>query len=177
MPDPNAIGPDGRTFDEITGTEYISEEEREFYLNQIGMTVGDENEPVPLERATPESDRLPPPPPPVAGIPREPVPDQNAVGPEGRTFRQITGTDYKSDAEREFYLNQILFLIRQSQAITWKSVLTIQWTATRESISHPLVLVFQSLPVKTVGLSSQDVRTEGYTRIFTDQLVKAWGMW
>ena len=33
-------------------------------------------------------------------------PDPNAMGPDGRTYGQITGTVYKSDAERAFYLGQ-----------------------------------------------------------------------
>lgn len=37
-PDPNAMGPNGRTFSQITGTPYLSEEERKWYLAQLGRT-------------------------------------------------------------------------------------------------------------------------------------------
>lgn len=40
------VGPNGRTFSDITGTEYLSDEERAWYLGQLGFDIGPDGKPV-----------------------------------------------------------------------------------------------------------------------------------
>lgn len=79
---PMDMGPNGRTFDQITGTPYVSDEERAWYLGQVGKQID-----------------------PTTGQPVSAVPQGN-VGPAGRTLEQVRGTEYLSDAERAWFLGQ-----------------------------------------------------------------------
>ena len=75
--DPN---PEGRPFDQVTRTDYLSEAERTWYHAQLGKT-----------------------PPPVGQS--SVLPPGSAVGPTGRSVEQIRGTPYQSPEERSFYFN------------------------------------------------------------------------
>lgn len=71
-------GPDGRTFAQIQGTQYLSDAEREWYHQQQGTQVPGTN---------------------VQALGAN-------VGPAGRTLEQVRGTPYLSDEERAWFLSQ-----------------------------------------------------------------------
>lgn len=83
------VGPDGRSWLEIkqSGT-YLSFLEREWFLNRTGLTTGLYDAfGIPIPGAIPLAVPIP------------------LVGPDGRTYSQITGTAYRSAAEQAWYLN------------------------------------------------------------------------
>ena len=51
---PKPVGPNGRTYDQITGTDYLSAEERAWYHAQEGRVIGDDDQPYRPE-LTPEA--------------------------------------------------------------------------------------------------------------------------
>jgi hypothetical protein len=114
------MGPDGRSFSQITGTPYKSDAEREFYLNQIGKTV-DPGTGQPTARGNTASTAEGPPPfanrgsEMVQGAPqtqpqqsaiKPPMPATGSVGPNGRSAQEVAGTPYRSAEERDWYLAQ-----------------------------------------------------------------------
>ena len=67
------VGPSGRGYADITGTDYLSPEEREWYLNQQGKTVGMGGAPTALA----------PPPAPIPTLPQRPIIEYEGEPPSG----------------------------------------------------------------------------------------------
>lgn len=152
MQAPGMMSPNGRTFDQITGTDYLSPEERVWYLNQIGKTV----DPVTGAVVPYQSQITPPSLTGGAGgafgqqaFPNSPT--QGSIGPNGRTFDQVTGTDYLSPQEREWYLAQSGKTVTASGAVVGGNPTgTAKWNAWGEGPGGSM-LGFGALGHPTAG--------------------------